>query len=207
MPTIFKGRRGTGILRYLIIPATTLLIPAQHAAALGTAGGQPRLAVAWNESFQGPGKLQLMSAFPPWEFVGPVRDIDGNARLRFANDVIYVVNPTSGTIDVFDPDGLTLAETYGLGQTCEPRDIAVVDASVAYVTCSNGTHLLRLSLTSGVATESVDLSLFADPDGIPDLNMMILHEGRLFVQVRRTDGFSPGNVFTPPPRWTLRPRR
>lgn len=196
MPTIFHGHRGTGMLRYWIIPATTLLILAPHAAALGTAGGQPRLAVAWNESFQGPGKLQLMSAFPPWQFVGPVRDIDSNATLRFANDVIYVVNPTSGTIDVFDPDGLTLAETYSLGKTCEPRDIAVVDANVAYVTCSNGTHLLRLSLTSGVVTESVDLSLFADPDGIPDLNMMILHEGRMFVQVQRT---CPGGAFTPPP--------
>jgi hypothetical protein len=43
----------------------------------------------------------------------------------------------------------------------------------------------------------VDLSIFADDDGVPDMGTMTVHEGRLFVQLLRIDLDSPSG-FVPP---------
>ncbi|MHC5109709.1 MAG: hypothetical protein ACYTHJ_07515 [Planctomycetota bacterium] len=149
------------------------------------AGTDTYLAVAWNDMATATGRLQLMRAAPPWFFEGPIRTIGIHARLRFAENVLFVINPELDRIDAYAPDGLPLIQSYALSPGCQPRDIAVVDPDTAYVTCADATHLVRLNLNTGQWEEVIDLSIFADEDGVPDLEMMEFFEGRLFIQIRR----------------------
>lgn len=89
-----------------------------------------------------------------------------------------------------------VVRAFDLGSGSQLQDIAP-RGSQAYLTRADATHLLRLDLRSGETVEVADLGLFADADGVPDLGMMAVHEGRLFVQIRRLDSMNSGQ-FTPP---------
>lgn len=172
------------------------LLAAVDPAIAGSAGLERRVVVAWNEWPQGPGWMQTMSVLPPWSFEGSARQIDTNATLRFANGLIYVVQPVTIGIDVFEPIGLTPVRSYALNGTCQARDIAVVSSSRAYVSCAESLRLLRLDLVTGEVTSVVSFVIYTDSDGLPDVNMMAVFEGRLFVQLQRIhsinhDGFTP----------------
>jgi len=97
-------------------------------------------------------------------------------------------------VSVVDPRRWTSRQIAFLGANSEPEDIAVVNPQTAYVTRRMQTHLLRLNLTTGATKDVVDLSLFADSDGIPDLGTMAIHGERLFVQIRRLSADFPGSV-------------
>ena len=168
----------------------------------GTAGGAAerppnrRLAVAWNDRVTGRGLIRAISTRPPWGFVTDELTIGRHAILRFAYGMLYVVSPTDQSIEVVDPDTWTIERSYRLGSGDVPLDIAVVDATTAYVTRRDATHLLRLDLRSGLSEEVIDFSGFADADGIPDLGTMVVHEYQLLVQIRRINsghvsGFEP----------------
>jgi hypothetical protein len=86
---------------------------------------------------------------------------------------------------------------FELGAESEPEDIAVASPTAAWITLRRATSLLRLDLRTGATAEVVDLSPFADGDGIPDLGAMIVHEGRLFVQIRRMNEDAPGGLAPP----------
>jgi hypothetical protein len=124
-------------------------------------------------------------------------EIPSNSVLRSATGRLYAVSPTDDTITVIDQDTWSITRTYSLDAGSEPQDIAVVSPEVAYVTCRTETHLLGLDLLSGSVSEVVDLGLFADADGVPDLGMMAVHEGRLFVSIRRANLNEPGGFSLP----------
>lgn len=153
-----------------------------------------RLVVAWNDLVDGSGVLRAMSTRPPWTFETPALEIGPESVLRSAGGQVYVVSRSEGTVAVVAPDAWTTLQVYPLGEGSEPQDIAVVSPDRAYVTRRTATHLLRLELDTGACTDVVDLSLFADDDGVPDMGMMAVHEGRLFVQIRRVNLDAPGGV-------------
>lgn len=150
----------------------------------GEPGGRG-LAVAWNDGAKGPGMLRIMSTRPPWDFTTPPLEIGRDPVLRYANGRLYAVSEAEDTITVVDPDAWTIERVHLLAEGSEPADIAVANAGTAYITRRLATHLLRLDLSSGAFSEVVDLGVFADADGVPDLGMTAVHEGRLFVQIRR----------------------
>lgn len=141
------------------------------------------LVVAWTTT-AGTGRLGAMSTSAPWQFEGPTLTTGGNATLHCANGSLYVLSKTDGTVSRahLATQQVQIIATVGPN---ELQDIAVVDSSTAFLTLRSATRLLRLNLTTGATTNSVNLSPFADDDGIPDLGMMAMHDGRLFVQVRR----------------------
>jgi hypothetical protein len=108
-----------------------------------------------------------------------------------------MVSHGDDTISVLDPETLTPIQVYALAEDSRPVDIAVVDGRRAFVTRELATHLLRLDLTTGDTTDIIDLSVFADTDGIPDMNFMAMHEEKLFIQIRRRDDITGG--FGDPP--------
>jgi hypothetical protein len=146
------------------------------------------VAVAWNDERAQRGVVQRMSSLPPWQFETPPIEVGGNVRLRFAHGVLYAVSRAEATISAIDPESWTVTRTYEIGRTNLPDDIALVSAGLAYITRPAATHLLRLDLSTGETADVVDLSVFADGDGVPDLGTLAQVEGRLFVQVRRLAG-------------------
>lgn len=135
-----------------------------------------------------------MHAAPPWSFASPPLDTGRDGIVRVANGKVYHVSRADGAVTVIDLETWTAERVIEIGAASEPRDIAVISPSVAYVTRKGSTHLLKLNLLSGETSEVVDLGLFADTDGLPKMEMMVVLEGRLFIQLHSDMFASP-----PPP--------
>lgn len=164
------------------------------AASASDAASAPRtLAVAWNDVGSGTGLLQGMSTVSPWPFQTPAIAIGRFASLRSANGKVFAVSGHEDQIAVVAADTWTLERLVSFREGERPIDIAVADPDTAYVTRGATGQLLRLDLSDGSTRDVLDLSVFADADGNPDLGWMAIHEGRLFVQVRRVgaSGFVP----------------
>ncbi len=159
------------------------------------ARASPGVAVAWDDTRAQRGVVQAMSSERPWSFVTPPIELGLDVRLRFAGGDVYAISRAEDTISAIDVESWTVARTYELGAESGLEDIAVVDADRAYVTRAAATHLLRLDLATGATEEVVDLSVFADLDGVPDLSMMAIFENLLFVQLGRKNS---GNISIPP---------
>ena len=155
------------------------------------------LAVAWNDLNGGSGHVDLMNPEAPWDFAGSPLETGRFAVMRIRGDRIYVVCPEQDAIKTITREPWAIERTYNLATGTAPVDIAVADGDTAYVTGRNATHLLRLDLSSGTVTEVIDLSPFADSDGVPDLGDMAVFEGRLFLQIRRLNEHAPLGQVTP----------
>jgi hypothetical protein len=149
------------------------------------------LAVAWNDDETERGHVAAMRVVAPWNFLTPAIETGPGAVLHARDGALYAVSPRDGTITAIDVRSWTVLRTYELGAESQPQDIAVVPGRKAYVTLAGATGLLRLDLDTGATTEAVDLSAFADSDGIPDLGRMQVQRGRIFVQLRRIDSEDP----------------
>jgi hypothetical protein len=156
----------------------------------------PFVAVAWNTT-EGDGFVGLVSARRPWCLLQPVFETGGSTVLASSGRFVYAVSRTEGLITEIDTATGESREVTALGESSQLEDIAVVDAVTAFLTRRNSGRLLRLNLSDGATAESADLSSFADGDGNPDLGGMFAFEGRLFVQIRRTNQDAP-NLFAPP---------
>lgn len=142
--------------------------------------------------------VRSISTIAPWDFVTDPFDGGQQPVLRSAGGMVYVVNPYQDTITALDAETWTPTQVYSFAAGSELQDIAVVSPRLAYVTRGTATHLARLDLLSGVVEDAADLSVFADADGVPDMGMMAVHEGRLFVQIRRWN-FTRSEPIAPPP--------
>lgn len=158
-------------------------------------GGAGLLAATWDDPATGVGVVRALAIEPPWDFVTPPIVAGPNAVARSANGRVYVVSRDDGTITVIDVKSWTVSDTFALGAGSEPRDISVIDTTRAYVTRATSSHLLRLNPSTGTTTDVVDLSVFADADGVPEMNTMAMSGNMLFVQLRRMD---TNNQFVPP---------
>ena len=138
-----------------------------------------------------------MNPEAPWDFAGQPLETGRHAVLRVSGERLYAVCPEQNAIKVILLKPWSLERTYNLPEGTVPVDIAVANSQTAYVTARSATHVLRLDLDTGAVEEAVDLSMFADPDRIPDLGDMVMHEGRLFVQIRRLN-LDDFRGYTPP---------
>lgn len=175
--------RSARLIRFAVALSASLFAPT------GAHAGQShaRVVVAWTDGPTSEGYIRSFPATAPWDFDTQSLNVAPNATLRLAASRLYAVSRTDATVSVIDPDTWTVLHTHSVGAGREPVDIAVVAPDRAYVSCADETHLLRFNPLTGEMTPAIDLSLFADADGNPELNMMALHEGRLFIQLRRID--------------------
>lgn len=154
-----------------------------------------KIAVAWNSDTGG--KVGFIRAGGPFEFDGAAVPVGANSVLAAHSSSVYAVSRTAGTITAIDTRKAAVDGVIDLGPGAEPLDMAVVDGHTAYVTRRAATSLLRVNLDDGGAEEAIDLAAFADADGVPDLGAMTIHNGRLFVQIMRSNPDVLGS-FEPP---------
>jgi hypothetical protein len=164
------------------------------ATACAKAADPPaRVVVAWTD-VSNAGHIRSFPSAAPWAFDTPALNVGASAILREAGGLLYVVSRIDATVAVVDFESWTILRTLSVGAGREPVDIAVIAPDRAYVSCFDETHLLRFNPITGETTPVVDFSIFADADGIPELNMLAAHEDRLFVQLRRIDSMTHGFV-------------
>lgn len=118
-----------------------------------------------------------------------VTSTHSDAVARYFGGLIYIVNRMGGdNIQVLDPeDAFSTKRQFSVGTGSDPHDIAFASASKAYVSRGNETDLLIVDPSTGAQLGVIDLSTFADGDGIPEMDCMLLSGDRLFVSVQRLD--------------------
>jgi hypothetical protein len=130
--------------------------------------------------------------------VTPQRQIHNDAIVRVFRGLVYLVNRFDGdSVQVLDPenDFATLSNcTTGGGSN--PHDIAVLNGEKAYVTLYGTSDLLIVNPTprsdcTDFVFDRIDLSSFADEDGIPEMDQMAIVRGRLYVTIQRLTNFAP----------------
>ncbi len=116
-----------------------------------------------------------------------------DAVVRAHHGVIYVLNRfLANSIQAFEADSLRPLFQCSTGAVTNPHDIAVVDAQKAYVTAYESNRLLIVNPTpradcSDFVTGSIDLSGFADADGVPEMDQMLIVGNRLYVSLEQLD--------------------
>ncbi|MFC1526892.1 FlgD immunoglobulin-like domain containing protein [Candidatus Latescibacterota bacterium] len=115
--------------------------------------------------------------------------LHGDLAVRYAMGKVYVIErlPRDNIVvyDAGDPG--TLERQFSVGNGTNPQDIAVVSPERAYVTRYEVPTVLIVNPTTGDSLGHVDLSAFADADGIPEMGEMVVIGTRLYVSVQRLD--------------------
>jgi hypothetical protein len=131
----------------------------------------------------------------------PARSVNSDAVVRVHDDRVYVINRMGDeSIQVLDPnDDYATLSRCSTGAGTNPHDIAVVSGNKAYVTLFNETDLLIVDPSvdedcDGFIIGSIDLSVFADADGIPEMDQMAIIDDRLYVSIEHLDR---DNFFAP----------
>jgi hypothetical protein len=122
--------------------------------------------------------------------------IHSDAVVRTYKDKVYVINRLGqDNVIVLDKSDLSKPLTqYSTGNGTNPQDIAFVSESKAYISRYGHQHLLVVNPVTGDSLGHVDLSAFADADGIPEMAQMTIYDNHLFVACQRLDqnnGFVP----------------
>jgi len=131
----------------------------------------------------------------------PQRTINSDAAARASGGRVYIVNRfQADNIQTLDPsrDFATVSQC-STGNGSNPHDIALVSSTKGYVTRYGFTTLLIVNPSvgadcAGFTLGSVDLSQFADADGIPEMDQMAIVNGKLYVSLQRlnrNDAFAP----------------
>jgi hypothetical protein len=123
-------------------------------------------------------------------------NLHSDSAVRYKQGRIYVINRFGQdnilVLDVNDPR--TPLDQYSVGNGTNPQDIEIVSPTKAYVSRYESSEVLILNPQNGAKLDSIDLSLFADADGTPEMTQMALWGSRLYVGLQRLDrdnGFIP----------------
>ena len=154
----------------------------------------PRLLVASGDGASG-GAFGVLEPAPPFAPAAGFRAAERDSVLRAFGKHAYLLSRATGVLAVHDLEKAKQKKRFALGAETLPQDLVVLGPRLAYVSRERATHLLRIDPKNGRRSEVVDLSGFADADGNPDLGNLLVHDGRLYVQIRRRDD---DGAFSPP---------
>ena len=123
--------------------------------------------------------------------------IHSDAVVRTYRDKVYILNRLGqDNVIVLSGDDLQTPLTqYSTGNGTNPHDIAFVSEEKAYISRYGRTHLLVVNPVTGDSLGTVDLSTFADADGLPETSQLAVHVAICSWPVigwtGRTDGCRP----------------
>lgn len=116
-------------------------------------------------------------------------NIHSDAVVRYYQGRIYIVNRLGqDNILVLDPAAPSAPLLqFSVGNGSNPQDIEFASPQKAYVSRNNSTSVLIVDPRDGSSLGEIDLSAFADADGLPELAEMALVGSRLYVACQRLD--------------------
>jgi hypothetical protein len=141
------------------------------------------------------GAFGVLEPAPPFPLAAGFRAAERGSVLRAHGRHAYLLSRATGVLAVHDLRSAKRKKRFDLDASTLPQDLVVLGPRLAYVSRERATHLLRIDPKNGRRSEVVDLSGFADADGNPDLGNLLVHDGRLYVQIRRHDD---QGAFAPP---------
>ena len=125
--------------------------------------------------------------------------IHSDATVRTYRDKVYIINRLGqdNVIVLNRGDLKTPLTQYSAGNGSNPHDMAFVSEEKAYISRYGRTHLLIVNPVTGDSLGVVDLSGFADADGLPEVSQLALYGNYLFAACQRLDrdnGWVPTDV-------------
>jgi hypothetical protein len=122
--------------------------------------------------------------------------IHADAVGTFQAGRIYVINRLGqDNVLVLDPaDIATPIGQFSTGNGSNPHDIEILSEGKAYVTRHNSVELMIVDPRDGAEIGTVDLSDFADTDGLPEMSQIVRLGDFVYVACQRLDranGFAP----------------
>jgi len=146
----------------------------------------------------GAGDTAALDLLPPWTATTHLEPVGAPATVRHALGLHWVVNASPGDdVQAIDPATFETVRRFPAGAGSNPRDIAVVHAGSSWVSRYDSRWLLEIDPATGAPLDSVDLGVFADEDGLPEMAWVAVDGDRLFVQVQRIDRLSSGTTVPP----------
>lgn len=186
------ARRSGVVSRYTALLFTMSILAGLFLPALARAGAG--FAFVTTTDFSS-GSSTTIDASAPWNTSLNVASVHSDAVARVFEDYIYVVNRYLGdNIQILDPNnGFSTVKQFSVGARSDPHDIMVITPTKAYVTRYNATTLWIVDPSTGSMTGSIDLSPWADADGVPEMDTMARAGNRVFVTLQRLDN----TTYTP----------
>lgn len=117
----------------------------------------------------------------------------GDAVLRRRASGAFVLNRGADDNIVFVGASLTPEAQLSLAG-CGPHDALELPDGRTLVSCYEDTHLRVIDSGAQQASRAVDLSAYADDDGLPEMDQLVLHEGKIYVSIQklaRGSGYAP----------------
>jgi hypothetical protein len=169
--------------------ALVLLVAGAHVAS----AAQSR-AFVYTTDF-GSGAISTIELGPPRTAVNDRASVCSDAVIRYFFGQLYVIERFGcDNIRILDPVTFGVVRQFSTGNGSNPNDICVISPTKAYVTRYDKPELWIMNPSTGGFLGSISFAPFADRDGIPEMNRMVRHGGRVFVTCQRLDrdnGFLP----------------
>jgi hypothetical protein len=118
-----------------------------------------------------------------------VAPVYSDAVARWHGGLVYVINRAGAdNVQILDPgDDFSTLSQHSVGNGTNPKDIAFVSPSKAFISRYDSNELLIMDPSAGTHLGTIDLSQFADGDGLCEMDHMIIRDGILFVSIQRID--------------------
>ena len=125
--------------------------------------------------------------------------IHSDAVGHYHDGRVYVVNRLGqDNILVLDEGDLrTPVAQFSVGNGANPHDIEIVAPGKAYVSLYDRASLLIVDPRDGAELGAIDLSAFADADGLPEVSQIVRVGERLYLSCQRLDrdgGWGPAGI-------------
>lgn len=135
------------------------------------------------------GSCSTIDLDPSRSVAQDVAPIHSDAVARYCDGLIYVVNRLrADNIQILDPDNdFSTVREFSTGNLSNPQDVVVVGPNKLYVSRNNSNLLWIMNPLTGLQTGSIDLSPWADADGLCEMQFMCRLGERLFVSLQRLD--------------------
>ena len=118
--------------------------------------------------------------------------LSSDAVAKTINDKIYVINRYGqDNITIYSPPNFSTPPIqFSTGDRSNPHDIVLSSSDKAYITLYEKNYLLVVNPNTKEELKKIDISSFADSDGIPEADQMVIVNGILYVTLQKLDRFN-----------------
>lgn len=184
------------LLAFSLAAATRLFVLLLAVAAATPSGAAPAKAFVFGTDFitGSLSAVDLPARTNHCDVASPASD----AALRYYDGRLYVVNRFGGdNVQVVNPSTYGNVIQFSVGNGSNPHDIAFASPTRAYVTRYESPDLWIVNPQTGAFLGAIGLGAYADHDGIPEMDRMVVVGPLLFISLERIDrpaGYQPDDT-------------
>lgn len=129
-------------------------------------------------------------------------EMSSDAVARTIDGKIYVMNRLGqDNVTIFSPsDFLHPLIQFSTGSGSNPQDIVLANSGKAYISLLDRNYLLVVNPNTGTEIMKIDISSYADADGIPEAWRMSIVDGIVYVLLQELDRY---NFYQPAQNGTI----